>query len=182
MAYAPPTLGGAEERRYPYLDQTLVEFLFSIPQSQLLRPGERRSLMRRALRVLLPPEVLLRRGKGRAARGFIVTLANKRADLDELFTDPLSSRLGFVNRSRFLDSLRTAVNGDAPHLVRLLKTVALESWLQGLLGRRVLQQCSEPHVQLDRSFAHRESQVARRPAIAGGGPYVQFNKKGGEKG
>lgn len=163
MAYAPPTLGGAEERRYPYLDQTLVEFLFSIPQSQLLRPGERRSLMRRALRGLLPPEVLVRRGKGRAARSFVVALANKRADVQRLFTAPLSSRLGYVHHSRFLDSLRSAANGDAPHLVRLLKTVALELWLQQLLERGVLAQFSGHGVPLDRSIPQRETHAVSSP-------------------
>ena len=38
-----------DETRYPYLDQTLAEFFTSIPTEQLLRPYDRRSLMRRAL-------------------------------------------------------------------------------------------------------------------------------------
>src|SRR6185437_111277 len=49
---------GCEEKRYPYLDQSLVEFVLAIPQSQLLRPGERRSLMRRALANIVPSEIL----------------------------------------------------------------------------------------------------------------------------
>ncbi len=44
----PPVLA-LEEARYPYLDQNLIQFLLSIPADQLLRPGERRSLMRRSL-------------------------------------------------------------------------------------------------------------------------------------
>src|SRR2546428_7299542 len=38
------------ERWYPFLDQDLVVFLTTIPLEQLLRPGERRCLMRRARR------------------------------------------------------------------------------------------------------------------------------------
>ena len=37
------------EKRYPYLDRGLLEFLSAIPREQLVRPGQRRSLMRRAL-------------------------------------------------------------------------------------------------------------------------------------
>ena len=43
-----------EEARYPFLDQTLIEFILSIPADQLLRPGERRSLMRRSLAGIVP--------------------------------------------------------------------------------------------------------------------------------
>ena len=52
-----------EEARYPFLDQTLIEFLLSIPADQLLRPGERRSLMRRSLAGIVPQEILSRRTK-----------------------------------------------------------------------------------------------------------------------
>ena len=46
-----PPVSALEEARYPYLDQNLIEFILSIPADQLLRPGERRSLMRRSLTV-----------------------------------------------------------------------------------------------------------------------------------
>ena len=63
MAHRLQALGEPAEIRYPFLDQDLVEFLMSVPASQLLRPGERRSLMRRALVNILPAEVAQRRGK-----------------------------------------------------------------------------------------------------------------------
>src|SRR5207237_6914028 len=50
------TVPSLHEMRYPYLDQSFAEFLLSIPVEQLLRPGERRSLMRRAFAELLPSE------------------------------------------------------------------------------------------------------------------------------
>src|SRR5581483_4502533 len=56
------------EVRYPYLDRSFLEFLFSIPRNQLLRPGQRRSLMRRALRGVVPDEVLNRRRKAYSVR------------------------------------------------------------------------------------------------------------------
>lgn len=57
------------ECRYPYLDRDLVEFLFSIPRGRLVRPGRRRSLMRRALRSIVPAEILERRRKAYVIRG-----------------------------------------------------------------------------------------------------------------
>jgi|SRR6266480_2909100 len=51
------------EKRYPYLDRGLLEFVYSIPREQLVRPGQRRSLMRRALVGIVPKEILERRRK-----------------------------------------------------------------------------------------------------------------------
>ena len=57
-----------EESHYPYLDQNVIEFVLATPADQWLRPGERRSLMRRALAGIVPAEILARRSKQFAAR------------------------------------------------------------------------------------------------------------------
>ena len=49
------------EKRYPYLDRDLLEFVSAIPREQLVRPGQRRSLMRRALIDIVPDELLNRK-------------------------------------------------------------------------------------------------------------------------
>jgi asparagine synthase (glutamine-hydrolysing) len=50
IASVPPQISPILERRYPFLDRDLLEFLYSIPREQIIRPGRRRSLLRRALR------------------------------------------------------------------------------------------------------------------------------------
>ena len=132
LAYTGANCAEVEERRYPYLDQDLVEFLLSIPANQLLRPGQRRSLMRRALVDLVPPEILSRRTKGGAAGGALFALDANWAELDQLFVSPLSAGIGCIDGYRFQESLRAARSGDAQHLVCLMKTVYLELWLRGL--------------------------------------------------
>ena len=64
------------EKRYPYLDRDLVTFLFAVPRSQLLRPGHRRSLMRRALSGIVPPEILDRKRKAFVVRSPIDVVAS----------------------------------------------------------------------------------------------------------
>jgi asparagine synthase (glutamine-hydrolysing) len=49
LPHTHPGILSRPEYRYPFLDRELVEFLFSLPREQLVRPGRRRSLMRRAL-------------------------------------------------------------------------------------------------------------------------------------
>ncbi len=58
-----PHFAFAEQLALPYYDRDLFEFLFSIPGEQLLRPKQRRSLMRRALKGIVPDQVLSRRTK-----------------------------------------------------------------------------------------------------------------------
>src|SRR4029077_4900258 len=49
-----PSAEPLHETRYPFLDRDLLEFLFAVPRDQLVRPGQRRSLMRRALSGVVP--------------------------------------------------------------------------------------------------------------------------------
>lgn len=123
----------SEERCYPYLDQTLIEFLLSIPATQLLRPGQRRSLMRRALVGLVPEEILFRRTKGTSTRNVVASFQRSWSVLEKLFGRPISAELGYINRTRVLDSLEAAKNGNAPLLIYVLKGILLELWLQSLV-------------------------------------------------
>jgi asparagine synthase (glutamine-hydrolysing) len=129
---------GVEEIRYPYLDQDLIEFVFSIPASQLLRPGERRSLMRRALVRTVPQEILSRRSKQVGARTPLRALQRNWHCLETAFQHPLISSLGFVNPGRFRERLLDARNGKEIHIARILKAISLEFWLRDVIRRKVV--------------------------------------------
>jgi asparagine synthase (glutamine-hydrolysing) len=129
---------GVEERRYPYFDQDLVQFLLSIPRDQVIRLGERRSLMRRALKGLVPDEILSRRTKGTAARRPLLAVANDWKELDRLFDYSFAAQWGYINESKFRNTLLAAKNGDSPQLLRLLRTLSLEFWLRGVVSHGVI--------------------------------------------
>ena len=74
ISVAPPPLWSRQEKHYSYLNRTLVEFIVSILPSQLLRPGQRRSLMPRSLANLLPIEVLSHPTKATSARSYVGSL------------------------------------------------------------------------------------------------------------
>jgi asparagine synthase (glutamine-hydrolysing) len=128
----------AFEKRYPYLDQTLLEFLMSIPTEQVLRPGDRRSLMRRALRGLLPEEIASRKSKSGTGRCVALTLDKQWHIIEPLLTSPFCSRLGFVDPQAFRDALIAAKHGRLPQVVRLLRVLALELWLREAAKRSVI--------------------------------------------
>jgi asparagine synthase (glutamine-hydrolysing) len=129
----------AEEYRYPYLDQNLIEFILSIPASQLLRPGERRSLMRRSLVGTVPTEILSRRTKQLGQRTPAIMLRNNWEDLHSALRWSICSRLGYINHACFVDKLRSVVNGNEMHVVHTLRTIALEFWLRSLVDRGIIE-------------------------------------------
>jgi asparagine synthase (glutamine-hydrolysing) len=129
----PTRLLSNEERleyRYPYLDRHLVEFIFSIPRRQLVEPGRRRSLMRRALKNIVPEEILERRRKAYLIRGPINLIRREREWLAVQFQNLHCAEMGLVDPASLpaaLDSI--AREGDPKWLPYLMRLISFELWL-----------------------------------------------------
>lgn len=126
------------EKRYPYLDRDLLEFLFAIPREQLVRPGQRRSLMRRALIGIVPDEVLNRKRKAYASRGAIVATVTGRAHYAEMSRHMISTRLGVVDDTLLREALQQVGQDEQVPMVALIRTFAIESWLRCMTDKGVL--------------------------------------------
>jgi asparagine synthase (glutamine-hydrolysing) len=135
LAKLTPPVQASEEIRYPFLDQTLIEFLLSIPADQLLRPGERRSLMRRSLAHIVPQEILSRSTKQVASRTPTIILGKFWDELQSIYRSSLSSRLGYIHEAQLLKTICDARAGKSVSLVRVLWTISLEYWLRDLVAR-----------------------------------------------
>lgn len=129
---------GIEEVRYPYLDQNLVEFVLSVPASQLLRPGDRRSLMRRSLAGIVPREILSRRTKQVGERTPMLILEKSWDELQDIYQTPISSLLGYIHKDQLLKTLSEVRAGRSVPIVRVLGTISLEYWLRDLAARGLL--------------------------------------------
>ncbi len=138
LAKFTPPVSALEEGRYPYLDQNLIEFILSIPASQVLRPGERRSLMRRSLAGIVPQEILSRGTKQVGARTPVRVLEKHRDELQNIYEMSLSSSLGYVCDTQMLETIGDACAGKIVSLVRLLRAISLEYWLRDLVARGLL--------------------------------------------
>jgi asparagine synthase (glutamine-hydrolysing) len=120
------------EYRYPYLDKDLVDFLLRIPREQLVQPGRRRFLMRRALKGIVPTEILERRRKASITRGPLARLQEAHQDIVRLFKDSRTADCGWIAPDRFLQKLDETVNGaELKWWPALTRTIALELWLRG---------------------------------------------------
>jgi asparagine synthase (glutamine-hydrolysing) len=128
----------AAERRYPFLDLDLLRFLSAIPADQLFRPGQRRSLLRRALSCMVPQEVLFRKTKGGGSPAFMVSFQQYSAELKAVVQSSVSSQRGYFDQPRLIESLNAASNGDTKTLYLLPKTIYLELWLRRLVERGIV--------------------------------------------
>jgi asparagine synthase (glutamine-hydrolysing) len=130
-----------EEKRYPYLDRDFLQFMYGIPREQLVRPGQRRSLMRRALVGIVPDELLNRKRKAFVARSPRTAISAQWAALVEMTQHMTSSSLGIVDREKFLDALEKARCGQEVPIVSLMRTFGIELWLRNLKhqGQRLME-------------------------------------------
>jgi asparagine synthase (glutamine-hydrolysing) len=119
------------EKRYPYLDRSLLEFIFAAPREQLVRPGQRRSLMRRALVDIVPGEILNRKRKAYVARSPLAAISADWTRYSEITRHMAASGpLGIVDAKEFLEALQKACLGQAVSTVAILRTLGLERWLR----------------------------------------------------
>lgn len=117
---------------YPFLHRPLVEFMQAIPFSQKVRPGETRSLLRRSLRHVLPPETCARKGKKSPTEAIIRALNREGPRLRELLTKPLVCAYGFASAAPLLGALDRARLGNDFAAIDVINMVCLELWLQAL--------------------------------------------------
>lgn len=128
---SPLPLWPTHEKSYPYLDRDLVEFLYAVPREQALRPGHRRSLMRRALDEIVPDELLNRKRKAYAGRAAMIGISRQWSVLVEFSQRMICSSLGFIDQDRFSAALQDARNGHLIPVVTLIRTLGVECWLRG---------------------------------------------------
>src|SRR5262249_39833386 len=128
------------EARFPYLDRDLREFIYAIPQEQLVGVGRRRFLMRRALVGIVPEELLNRKPKAFFPGGQSKVLLPEWANLAtaDAVQDMVSGSLEIIDSSRFWHALQKGVDKEGVSTASVMRTLTLEAWLRHLVGHNVL--------------------------------------------
>jgi asparagine synthase (glutamine-hydrolysing) len=126
------------EKRYSYLDRDLLEFLYSVPREQVVRPGQRRSLMRRALVGIVPDELLGRKRKAFVARGPMANISAQLPSLLKFSQRMLTSSVGITDSAKFIEALQKTRHGQEVPVVPLMRTLGVELWLRNLGDWNVL--------------------------------------------
>lgn len=148
LAQAPPY-----EKRYPYLDRCLMEFMFAIPREQVVRPAQRRSLMRRAMTGIVPAKILDRRRKAFVVRAYLDAMLSERNRLMSLRDQLVSSSFGIVDPRGFGLALERVTDDPNFPLVPLLRTLNIEFWLRSICDAGVVRSSNIDDSRNDRAFA-----------------------------
>jgi len=128
----------AYRKLYPYLDRDLLEFLFAIPPGQLFRPGQRRSLMRRALADVVPQELLQRKRKAFVIRGPLMAISSKFPNLVEHASRMLVNSIGLLLSKPFIAELEQARSTQPLAITPIIRAFAMERWFQNVSRWNVL--------------------------------------------
>lgn len=126
---------GPVEIAYPFTHRPLVEFLQAIPPTQWIRPGQPRSLLRRAMQAYLPVEIAQRKGKGSPAEATLRALAREWPRLRELLRNALVCDHGYVNANALKVLLDQPNLERSPEGLFVLRISYLELWLRDLERR-----------------------------------------------
>lgn len=126
------------EKRFPYLDRTLLEFICAVPRAQLVRPGERRSLMRRALTGIVPDEILNRKRKAFAVRSPTADICAEWTRWIEKGEQMVSHAREILDANLFSKEVEQARCGRDVHIVAITRTLGIESWLRNMRSRGIL--------------------------------------------
>jgi asparagine synthase (glutamine-hydrolysing) len=126
---------GSIEVSHPYLHRPLVEYLQAIPFEQRVRPGESRSLMRRALSDLLPEKILKRQGKKGPEEALFRAVERQWPQLRPIFEDARVCSAGYMGAAALHPALERTRHGCQTHSFAVIQTISLEFWLRSLERR-----------------------------------------------
>ncbi|HLA11562.1 MAG TPA: asparagine synthase (glutamine-hydrolyzing) [Pyrinomonadaceae bacterium] len=127
------------EARAPLLDHKLIEFVTRIPSSLKLAGLETKHLLKRAVKDLVPPEIL-----NRPKQGFGVPIQEwinqqLRSRIRDTLSDARTRQRGYVD-SRYVEVLLDEhERGRRDHSMRLWSLVMLELW-----HRQFFDECQKP--------------------------------------
>jgi asparagine synthase (glutamine-hydrolysing) len=116
---------------HPYSNQELIEFVLALPMNQLVRPGQDRSLMRRATKELLPEPIRTRKSKGSINEAACRVLAREQEQIGESHALEVCQR-GYADPQALASAMRSISLGRMDHSYALLRLMSLERWLRSL--------------------------------------------------
>jgi len=120
---------------HPYSHRPLIEFCLGTPVSQFLRNGETRSLMRRALRDLLPPKTAKRVSKGLLDETITRSVQKEWTTASDLSTWQICKR-EYAIGDRMRETLNCVRLGTFDLTGSLIRIFSLERWLRSLSSAR----------------------------------------------
>lgn len=116
------------ELRVPFLDRELLEFASRIPSRQHLRGKETKSLLRAAVRHLLPPQILTRPKRGFGTPIDVWLRMHLRTMMLDLLSDQAVKARGWFNPAYVRKLIQKHLEGSNDYSQHLWALLVLEIW------------------------------------------------------
>jgi asparagine synthase (glutamine-hydrolysing) len=116
---------------HPFAHSGLIDFVLSLPMDQVARPGEDRSLMRRATRGLLPEKVRTRKSKGSIDEMLCRAVEREQSTIGPA-ADLEVCRRGYAEPTALTKAIRQVSLGRLEQTYALVRLFSLERWLRSL--------------------------------------------------
>ncbi len=131
------TMANSLETRSPFLDHELIEFVARIPSNLKLKGLTSKYILKKALKDLLPKEIL-KRGK----MGFGIPIGKwfrkeLRDYLKEILLDVKSLKRGYFRKETIEKLLTEHTSGRVDHGYRLWALLNLELWHQTFIDKKI---------------------------------------------
>jgi asparagine synthase (glutamine-hydrolysing) len=117
------------EKRYPFLDRSLVEFGLSMPAEMIRQPGATKRVLREAMRDCIPEAIRVRASKGGLDARILWSLNREAGYLHRMLRDPVLAQAGWVDPAKLRAAVEQARNGKIGNVAFLMFSLALETWL-----------------------------------------------------
>lgn len=119
------------EARHPFLDRRLFDFVFAVPPEALIRLGERKSLLRRAVAGILPDAVRLRPRKTQLGAFVDLSLQKEAERVQKLLEAPVAAEIGWLNAPALQKAFASYFTDEPDEARRALwYAITLELWLR----------------------------------------------------
>jgi len=124
------------ESRIPFLDQELVEWVFRLPPSAIIRDGWSRAVLREGLRDDLPDKIRRRRWKVGFTTPEMRWLRARRAIIQGLFRSPAFESRKYWDGTAVAEAFRKACDGEIDDSMFFWRAINVELWLRIYFGDR----------------------------------------------
>ncbi len=119
------------ERRYPFLDRALHEFVMAVPARFLFGGGQGKRILRLAMADRLPVSFQARTTFGAVTHLYAAGVNRERHRIEALLTSPMILEAGLVSPRRIARLLaRIAPDMPPPLTVEIQRLLAVELWLR----------------------------------------------------
>jgi len=125
------------EERHPFLYRPLVELALGLPAQLCAQPMARKWILREAMRGMLPETVRTRPGKGSIDGSLARTLSREAGWMRALLERSALVEMGLVDDVALVRAIEDGTPGAEDQRAAIVRTLALECWLQVRSGRWV---------------------------------------------